>query len=215
MNSNFLNEIVNFSKSNLKKTSTKVSYASGQQFMIFDGLEKQVKFDEDDQSNSSTIYWSKKCGFLVDLIPDLSINEIIPRLFLSGDDVALNFDLLKAKNITHILNLTSNIANKYEPILKYKKIHMYDIPSENILKYFKEAFEFIDNGLENINQSVLVHCNAGVSRSSSFVIGYLMHKKIALSYSQAFELVKSRRPKICPNQGFVNQLISFESEIIK
>lgn len=213
MNSNFLNEIANFSRSNLKKTWTKVSYANGQQFMISDGLEKELAVDQDDQSNSSTIYWSNKCGFLVDLIPDLSIDEIIPRLFLSGDDVALNLDILKAKNITHILNLTSNIVNKYESIFKYKKIRIFDIPSEKILKYFKEVFEFIENGLENINQSVLVHCNAGVSRSSSFVIGYLMYKKIAMSYNQAFELVKSKRSKICPNQGFVNQLISFESEI--
>ncbi|RNA19383.1 Dual specificity phosphatase 19 [Brachionus plicatilis] len=213
MNSNFLDEIASFTRSSLKKSSTKISYANGRQFVVKEGEEKEVKSNDDDQSNSSIVYWSNKCGFLVDLVPDLSIDEIIPRLFLSGDDVATNLDILNSKKITHILNLTSNISNKFESLFKYKKILIYDLPSEDILSHFEEAFEFIDNGLKDKNRSVLVHCNAGVSRSCSFVIGYLMNKKIAISYSQAIQMVKSKRSKVCPNQGFVKQLISFEAQM--
>lgn len=214
MNSNnFLNEIVSFSKSKLKKSSTKISYSNGRQFIYKDGVEKEVQDLNDDQLDSSVIYWSNKCGFLVDLVPDLSIDEIIPRLFLSGDDAATNLDILKSKNITHILNLTSNVPNRYEPMFKYKKISIYDLPSQDIINYFNEAFEFIDKALENDSHYLLVHCNAGISRSCSFVIGYIMYKKIAFTYDQALEMVKFKRSKVCPNQGFVKQLISYQEKM--
>jgi len=49
---------------------------------------------------------------------------------------------------------------------------------------------------------VLVHCAAGVSRSSSNVIAYLMRRKKNMSFNEAFNFVKKRRPVICPNYRF-------------
>jgi protein-tyrosine phosphatase len=50
-----------------------------------------------------------------------------------------------------------------------------------------------------------VHCAAGVSRSASFVIAYLIKKKEML-YPDALKYVKERRRVICPNGGFKKQL---------
>lgn len=55
---------------------------------------------------------------------------------------------------------------------------------------------------------VLVHCNAGVSRSSSIVIGYLMQRE-GLSFEDAYSQVKLARPSIHPNRGFYQQLQSY------
>lgn len=52
---------------------------------------------------------------------------------------------------------------------------------------------------------VYVHCNAGVSRSASFVIAYLM-RELAMTFEEAFTFVKQKRPQIMPNHGFVTQL---------
>lgn len=49
--------------------------------------------------------------------------------------------------------------------------------------------------------NVLVHCHAGVSRSAAIVIAYVM-KKYGLNFESAFELVKTRRPRIRPNEKF-------------
>lgn len=56
---------------------------------------------------------------------------------------------------------------------------------------------------------VLVHCNAGVSRSSSIVIGYLMFRE-GLSFSDAYDQVKLARPSIRPNPGFYQQLERYQ-----
>ena len=59
--------------------------------------------------------------------------------------------------------------------LKYKIINVLDVPWQNISKYFILSNKFIEEALNN-GGNILVHCYAGVSRSASFVIAYLMHK---------------------------------------
>lgn len=141
---------------------------------------------------------------------------IIPRLYLSDDIAARNIKLLTKYNITHILNLTTNIPNKFEPNIMYKKLVILDFESQNISQYFAEANEFIDNALaENDKNCVLVHCNAGISRSSSFVIAYLMHKKMFKSYKDALKFVRKKRPIVSPNKGFEKQLINLEVKLKK
>lgn len=164
---------------------------------------------EDDLKTNNNSYYSSRYAAKIDLI--------IPRIYLSDDNAARNLNLLTQNNITHILNLTTNIPNKYEKNnIKYKKLVILDFESQNISQYFSEANEFIDDALkENEKNNVLVHCNAGISRSSSFVIAYLMHKKMFKTYKQALKHVRKSRPIVSPNKGFEKQLISLECNIKK
>lgn len=59
---------------------------------------------------------------------------------------------------------------------------------------------------------MLVHCLAGVSRSVTITVAYLMHK-CSLSLNDAFNLVRSRKSNIAPNFHFMEQLHSFEKEL--
>ena len=55
------------------------------------------------------------------------------------------------------------------------------------------------------NKKILFLCYAGVSRSATFAIAYLM-KKHKLTKDKAFDLVKSKRSIINPNYGFMKIL---------
>ena len=55
-----------------------------------------------------------------------------------------------------------------------------------------------------------MHCQAGVSRSPTIVIAYLM-KHRHLTMLDAYEALKSRRPVISPNLNFMGQLLEWES----
>ena len=55
----------------------------------------------------------------------------------------------------------------------------------------------------------LVHCKLGVSRSTTFVIAYLI-KYANLTTDEAFAFVKSKRSSIKPNDGFMRQLYMYE-----
>lgn len=176
--SSFADELKQFSKSKLKPTETRISYTSGRTFVKPSGsnIEKELIIKDNDQTTgneSNSVYWSRNLGYLVDLQPDLSIDEIIPRLYLSGDDVAENREILRANKITHILNLTSNISNLFDDEIKYMKLIIYDLPEQDILSLMDEAFEFIDEAI-NQNRSILVHCNAGI-----IIISYFYYRKVS------------------------------------
>jgi hypothetical protein len=60
----------------------------------------------------------------------------------------------------------------------------------------------------------LVHCEYGISRSASFMVGYLMYITLASS-EQALALVKGKRPVVDPNSGFLKQLLEYEQDLRK
>ena len=79
---------------------------------------------------------------------------------------------------------------------RYLWIDLQDEEYVDITKHFDEVHNFIDKNINTVN--VLVHCMAGVSRSASFVIGYIMkHKK--MDYLTAKKYVIQRRNQVSPN----------------
>ncbi|XP_016120071.1 dual specificity protein phosphatase 22-B-like [Sinocyclocheilus grahami] len=59
-------------------------------------------------------------------------------------------------------------------------------------------------------EGCLVHCLAGVSRSVTLVVAYLM-TVTTLGWQEALAAVKVARPCASPNMGFQKQLLEFET----
>ena len=62
------------------------------------------------------------------------------------------------------------------------------------------------------NATILIHCMAGISRSVTLTIAYLM-AHFAMSMQEAYQFVKDKRPAISPNLNFMGQLVEFEREL--
>ncbi|CAH2002480.1 unnamed protein product [Acanthoscelides obtectus] len=134
------------------------------------------------------------------------LDEIEPKLYLSGADEASSVETLKKYKITHILTindypLTPSVKEELGYINK-KFICLPDMVTSDLLSYFDECYEFIREGVSR--GAVLVHCQMGVSRSATIVIAYLM-KKYRIKYREALDKVRARRC-VYPNPGFVSQL---------
>lgn len=56
---------------------------------------------------------------------------------------------------------------------------------------------------------VIVHCHAGISRSASVVIAYIMKYRMK-SFKEALDIVRGARSIVEPNIGFTATLIDFE-----
>ena len=76
------------------------------------------------------------------------------------------------------------------------KIVIDDVPSANLAPYFDRTADKI-NDVVRRGGKVLVHCMAGISRSSTLCIAYLMkHKGTSLPFYQYTSYLRSRIKKI-------------------
>lgn len=127
------------------------------------------------------------------------ISKIIDGLYLGDIRCASNLKILKLHNIKYILNVTDDIPFFFKKNFEYARIPIKDKPDVDISVFFNYSSSYIENRIRDGN--IFIHCYAGVSRSSSIVIAYLIIKK-KYSYKDAYNLVKSKRPCIRPNKGF-------------
>eukprot|EP01039_Chlorochromonas_danica_P002991 gene2991-3261_t len=140
-------------------------------------------------------------------------SQILSYLFLGGRATAKSKSLLLHHNIKYILNCTPNrtadpetgCPNFFEKdsTFKYQRIPIFDNRAEEILNYMELAYLFIEEGRHYGN--VLVHCHKGISRSASFVMGYLM-KKNDFTWEEALSFLQMSRPIVQPNESFLHQL---------
>jgi protein-tyrosine phosphatase len=135
-------------------------------------------------------------------------NIIGTHLYISDYQGASNHNQLLKNKIKHIFNFSSFKLPKYEGIV-YHDYPIYDSPDQNILIYFREVINKIDKSEGNI----LINCQAGISRSASMAIAYLMSK--GFTFNQSYGWVRASRNIINPNQGFMNQLIVYESVLAR
>ena len=137
-----------------------------------------------------------------------SMDMIEEGLYLGSIDAALDEALMRREGISHVLSAIENIneLQKYDGFT-YKHMKLYDFPDENIIRFIPEAISFISEGMRS--EKVLVHCLMGISRSSSIITSYIMVKK-SICFAEAYEFVKSKRPCIGPNQGFISQISSLD-----
>jgi len=132
-------------------------------------------------------------------------------LLLGDMTAAFNAKDLKKKGVNTVLTVAVRLGITYKRNeLSHKTYPALDSETYDLSKYFEDSFNYIDEALKN--GSVLVHCAAGISRSSTIVIAYLMKKK-NWSLDEAYKFVKKKRNVICPNSGFVKQLRSYQKKL--
>ena len=132
------------------------------------------------------------------------MDQIVENLYLGDLMGASSKDLLHKNGITHILTVAKGHPAQFAASFKYKIVPVLDLPSTNLKRKFSECIDFIKTALST--GKVFVHCYAGVSRSATIVLAYLMQER-GLSFHAAYKLVKSKRPFISPNDGFKKQLL--------
>ncbi|CAG2100484.1 unnamed protein product [Medioppia subpectinata] len=141
------------------------------------------------------------------------MDQIWGTLYLGSMDDALNVAALTMHNIKTILTIMNYPISddQRQPNITYHWINAQDVGNWDLLTYFPEANDIIDGAVTaGNNAGILVHCAAGVSRSATIVIAYLM-QTLQRPYEEVRDLVRRRRPEIYPNEGFVDQLELFEA----
>ncbi|OCT58198.1 dual specificity protein phosphatase 16 [Xenopus laevis] len=138
--------------------------------------------------------------------------RILPHLYLGCQKDVLNKELIQQNEIGYVLN-ASNTCPKPDFISDshFLRVPVNDSFCEKILPWLDKSVDFIEKAKAS-NDRVLVHCLAGISRSATIAIAYIM-KRMDMSLDEAYRFVKEKRPTISPNFNFLGQLLDFEKKI--
>ena len=164
---------------------------------------------------------------------------VLPNLYIGHMQSTLTAATLHEFGVTHICRVIIGKPPEFPDIFEYLVVEIDDDPEVNIAEHFEKCISFIDDAIHSsatehvagrysaqtlshlggdgsgsfVNAReggvVLVHCAAGMSRSASIVIAYVMYA-LGLPFEKAYVLVKRARPFICPNDGFMKQLKDFK-----
>ncbi|KAI0724975.1 protein-tyrosine phosphatase-like protein [Fomitopsis betulina] len=145
-----------------------------------------------------------------------AVSLILPSLYLGPCSAASNKPFLEANTITHVLSIGSTPASKVDGVV-YHRLSLNDTATSLLSKVTDEACRMIDGAVSSKGKGggkgkILVHCSAGISRSPSLVVAYLM-KSRGMSLKEALGQVARARPQVSPNPGFLRQLKELDQDL--
>lgn len=159
------------------------------------------------------------------------LDQVIPYLYISDYDSASYVPLLIQHQIKHVILIAEHekslevLAEMKDAGITHEHIFVFDSIHTNILGRFPSFCAKVHEH-RNQQESVLVHCMAGISRSATFVLAYMiwlayqdpsMASTPTLDFCPVFHrshiMLKQIRPIIQPNSGFQKQLIQWELQL--
>lgn len=148
------------------------------------------------------------CGFSNQCVLCSSYTEITPYVAIGNADSPYDsFDVIVDLNYPQNGVAHHMISSKEENGKIIYKVGIYD--SVNEKEYMEIVLHVLMNEMVHYEKSkILFHCFAGISRSSTIAIAYLA-KINHISLHDAFSLISSKRPHVCPNDGFMDILTRF------
>nr|XP_020664145.1 dual specificity protein phosphatase 22-A-like [Pogona vitticeps]XP_020664146.1 dual specificity protein phosphatase 22-A-like [Pogona vitticeps] len=140
------------------------------------------------------------------------MSKVVKGLYLGNIRDSEDRENLVKHGITHILS----VHNNAKPVLDdmtYLCISASDSSNQNLIQYFKECIKFIHECRLN-GGGCLIHCLAGVSRSTTVLVAYLM-TVTNLGWEECLAATRAVRSYVSPNFGFQEQLEEYERTLLK
>ncbi|DBB11429.1 TPA: hypothetical protein ACH3X3_006841 [Trebouxia sp. C0006] len=135
-----------------------------------------------------------------DLITGIPACELRKGLYIGGLAVLNSAAELGISHVLSVINDMPELSTRvWKLSMKHLLIDMPDMAEANLLPHFQQAVSFISSAVGS-NGKVLVHCQAGVSRSASVVLAYLMATE-RISMESALASVRHVYPYASPNEG--------------
>ncbi|GAB0094006.1 uncharacterized protein DMENIID0001_092060 [Sergentomyia squamirostris] len=143
----------------------------------------------------------------VKMLMDWDMSKVLPGLYVGNYRDSKDPQQLDKHRITHILAIHDS-PRRLHPDKHYLCVMAADTPDQNLSQYFAVCNDFI-HAARLRDGNVLIHCLAGMSRSVTVAVAYIM-SVTPLTWREALKVVRAGRAVANPNLGFQNQLAEFE-----
>ncbi|XP_034122274.1 dual specificity protein phosphatase 22 isoform X1 [Drosophila guanche] len=135
------------------------------------------------------------------------MNKVLPGLYVGNYRDSKDHAQLERFQISHIVAIHDS-PRRLLPDKHYLCVMASDTPDQNLSQYFSVCNDFI-HAARLREGNVLIHCLAGMSRSVTVAVAYIM-TATHLNWKEALKVVRAGRAVANPNTGFQNQLLEFE-----
>lgn len=135
------------------------------------------------------------------------MNKVLPGLYVGNYRDSKDHAQLERFKISHIIAIHDS-PRRLLPDKHYLCVMASDTPDQNLSQYFSVCNDFI-HAARLREGNVLIHCLAGMSRSVTVAVAYIM-TATHLNWKEALKVVRAGRSVANPNTGFQNQLQEFE-----
>ena len=146
-----------------------------------------------------------------------AFSPVTERLVVSGRPRIEEVAELEAVGVTHVVSCLEEDELPRVAFLgtRFRTLNLAvrDGMDQDITPCFPAFFEFASEALESPDSKLLVHCEAGVSRSATLATAWLMKSK-AQTFWDAFLQLRARRAGVLPNIGFASQLQHLEGTML-
>ncbi|KAG5474249.1 hypothetical protein LSCM1_03027 [Leishmania martiniquensis] len=152
--------------------------------------------------------WAETLPWLQVELNKIYPDEVLDYLFLGSLRTAQTVTVYHDLDICYVLTVGRDLEVVIEPWMQQLVLPVDDFPGQVMMPVFEDAFSFIDEARSH-KKGVLIHCFAGLSRSVTIAVAYLMHLK-GITRDEALALVRLARPAARPNDGFLRELGAYE-----
>lgn len=134
--------------------------------------------------------------------------EVLPNLFVGTHDNANKISDPENWTVINVCRYEPHNKDKFKEYVRLSNFetgnYIEDWPTEPIHQHFASTRFIIKESMKQ-NIPVLVFCGAGVSRSVTIILSYLMKEK-RMTFEEARDFLLKKRSIIYPNDGFIKQL---------
>jgi len=141
------------------------------------------------------------------------------NIYISGEEIANDWGWMMVVGITHIIDVGFHVSyRRFRPAerrngMKLRGRYSFkldDDRDEDISVFFNPCIDFINRAIaaDPDGTRILVHCAAGISRSVSIVMAWMIDTD-NVTVETALAKIRSQRRVAGPNPGFIAQLKQF------
>ena len=146
-------------------------------------------------------------------VRDITLFEVYKGIYMGPFQSAFKTGELIEQGITHILNVTCKAYTPRSKYFKYLDIQIYDESSEDVKKHFRITNRFLREAFQS-GGKVLVQSIEGKSRSSTFILAYLINNE-GIKLKEGLQILRQFVSEVEPNEGFMQQLAQYDLELLE
>jgi len=151
---------------------------------------------------------SLQCCFQRVILPE----NVGPRLFIGPREAIEDQEALVQQGVTHVVSVMQSAllfpldGHRFQRHVIESAV---DDPCCNLMAEWPACCQFIDAAANCGGSGVLIHCEAGSSRSGATLVAYLVHH-LRRPAGECIILAQRARSVVAPNGGFQAQLLNWE-----